>query len=32
VVLLANAQANACVLALLFLSFLPCIILHICYC
>jgi hypothetical protein len=32
VVLLANAHPNAYVLALLFLSFLPCIILHVCYC
>jgi hypothetical protein len=31
-VLLANAHPNAYVLALLFLSFLPCIILHVCYC
>jgi hypothetical protein len=29
VVLLANAHPNAYVLALLFLSFLPCIILHV---
>jgi hypothetical protein len=29
VVLLANAHPNACVLALLFLIFLPCIILHV---
>jgi hypothetical protein len=32
VVLLANAHPNAYVLALLVLSFLPCIILHVCYC
>jgi hypothetical protein len=31
VVLLANAHPNACVLALLFLNFLPCIILHVCF-
>jgi hypothetical protein len=32
VVLLANAHPNAYVLALLFFSFHPCIILHVCYC
>jgi hypothetical protein len=32
VVLLANAHPNAYVFALLFLSFFPCIILHVCYC
>jgi hypothetical protein len=32
VVLLANAHPNAYVLALLFLTFLPCVILHVCYC
>jgi hypothetical protein len=32
VVLLANAHLNVYVLAVLFLSFLPCIILHVCYC
>jgi hypothetical protein len=31
VVLLANAHPNAYVLALLFLSFLPCIIPHVCH-
>jgi hypothetical protein len=30
--LLANAHPNACVLALLFLSFLLCVIPHVCYC
>jgi hypothetical protein len=32
VILLANAHPNAYVPALLFLSFLPRIILHVCYC
>jgi hypothetical protein len=32
VVLLANAHPNAYVLALLFLSFLPCVIPHVCSC
>jgi hypothetical protein len=32
VVLLANAHPDAYVLALLFLSFLPCITLHVSYC
>jgi hypothetical protein len=32
VVLLANAHPNAYVLALLFLTFLPCITLHVCSC